>query len=100
MTAQEKLIAIYEQAEKRLFAIIQKKGAFASAAMYERSLLQQVQKELNRLKANSAKTVDELVIENYQSSLNELIEDLKKIGAPIDTDITPAQVISTRLSTS
>lgn len=99
MTAQEKLIAIYEQAEKRLFAIIQKKGAFASAAMYERSLLQQVQKELNRLKANSAKTVDELVIENYQSSLNELIEDLKKIGAPIDTDITPAQLAMSKLNT-
>ncbi len=99
MTAQEKLIAIYEQAEKRLFAIIQKKGAFASAAMYERSLLQQVQKELNRLKANSAKTVDELVIENYQNSLNELIEDLKKIGAPIDTDITPAQLAMSKLNT-
>lgn len=99
MTAQEKLIAIYEQTEKRLFAIIQKKGAFASAAVYERSLLQQVQKELNRLKANSAKTVDELVIENYQSSLNELIEDLKKIGAPIDTDITPAQLAMSKLNT-
>lgn len=99
MTAQEKLIAIYEQAEKRLFAIIQKKGAFASAAVYERSLLQQVQKELNRLKANSAKTVDELVIENYQNSLNELIEDLKKIGAPIDTDITPAQLSMSKLNT-
>ena len=99
MTTQEKLIAIYEQAEKRLFAIIQKKGAFASAAVYERSLLQQVQKELNRLKANSAKTVDELVIENYQSSLNELIEDLKKIGAPIDTDITPAQLAMSKLNT-
>lgn len=99
MTAQEKLIAIYEQAEKRLFAIIQKKGAFASAAMYERSLLQQVQKELNRLKANSAKTVDELVIENYQNSLNELIEDLKKIGAPIDMDITPAQLAMSKLNT-
>ena len=99
MTAQEKLIAIYEQAEKRLFAIIQKKGAFASAAVYERSLLRQVQKELNRLKANSAKTVDELVIENYQSSLNELIEDLKKIGAPIDTDITPAQLAMSKLNT-
>ena len=98
MTAQEKLIAIYEQAEKRLFAIIQKKGAFASAAVYERSLLQQVQKELNRLKANSAKTVDELVIENYQNSLNELIEDLKKIGAPIDTDITPAQLAMSKLN--
>ena len=99
MTAQEKLIAIYEQAEKRLFAIIQKKGAFASAAVYERSLLRQVQKELNRLKANSAKTVDELVIENYQNSLNELIEDLKKIGAPIDTDITPAQLAMSKLNT-
>ena len=99
MTAQEKLIAIYEQAEKRLFAIIQKKGAFASAAVYERSLLQQVQKELNRLKANSAKTVDELVIENYQSSLNELIEDLKKIGAPIDMDISPAQLSMSKLNT-
>lgn len=99
MTAQEKLIAIYEQAEKRLFAIIQKKGAFASAAVYERSLLQQVQKELNRLKADSAKTVDELVIENYQSSLNELIEDLKKIGAPIDTGITPAQLAMSKLNT-
>ena len=99
MTAQEKLIAIYEQAEKRLFAIIQKKGVFASATVYERSLLQQVQKELNRLKADSAKTVDELVIENYQSSLNELIEDLKKIGAPIDTDITPAQLAMSKLNT-
>ena len=99
MTAQEKLIAIYEQAEKRLFTIIQKKGVFSSAAVYERSLLQQVQKELRRLKADSAKTVNELVIESYQNSLNELIEDLKNIGAPIDMDISPAQLSMSKLNT-
>ena len=37
MTVQEKLIAIYEQAEKRLKEIIVHKGAFSSAAVYQRS---------------------------------------------------------------
>ena len=99
MTTQEKLIAIYEQAEKRLFAIIQKKGAFASSSMYERTLLRQIQEELKRLKVQSAKTVSELVIENYQASLDSLVQDLQAMGVPIDVDTTPAQLAMSRLNT-
>ena len=99
MTTQEKLIAIYEQAEKRLFAIIQRKGAFASSSMYERTLLRQIQEELKRLKVQSAKTVSELVTENYQASLDSLVQDLQAMGVPIDVDTTPAQLAMSRLNT-
>jgi hypothetical protein len=99
MTTQEKLIAIYEQAEKRLFAIIQRKGAFASSSMYERTLLRQIQEELKRLKVQSAKTVSELVTENYQASLDSLVQDLQAMGVPIDVDATPAQLAMSRLNT-
>ena len=71
---------IYERAEKRLYAILRKKGIYASAAVYERSLLRQVEEELRRLRRESADAVNALVQENYEIGLKELTDILSSAG--------------------
>lgn len=80
MTTQEVLVQIYERAEKRLYAILRKKGIYASAAVYERSLLRQVEEELRRLRRESADAVNALVQENYEIGLKELTDILSSAG--------------------
>ncbi len=104
MTTQEKLIAIYEAAEKRLKEIISQKISRGSTASYQRSLLKQVQKELKRLKKKSAAVVNELVKESYTDSLSELVTELKKAGVPIEEtgakNIEPEQLAMSGLNKS
>lgn len=83
MTTQEKLIAIYEQAEKKLRDIIRKKGVYSDAAVYQRSLLRQIEKELKKLRGASSAVVNELVSENYQTSLEELVEEVQETGSAV-----------------
>lgn len=85
MTVQEKLIVIYEQAEKRLKEIILQKGAYSSAAVYQRSLLKQIEDELRRLRRRSAAAAEQLVNENYRKGLDEFIEELKAAGVNVTT---------------
>ncbi len=95
MTVQEKLIAIYEQAEKRLKEIIVHKGAFSSAAVYQRSLLRQIEDELRRLRRKSAAVTKQLVEENYRIGLEELIGELKTAGVTVETDVPKAEYSKT-----
>lgn len=83
MTTQEKLIAIYEQAEKKLRDIIRKKGVYSDAAVYQRSLLRQIEKELKKLRGASSAVVNELVSENYQTGLEELVEEVQETGSAV-----------------
>lgn len=85
MTTQEKLIKIYERAEKRLRAIILKKGIYADGSVYYHSLLRQISAELKKLRASSAAAVNELVTENYTVGLKELLEELSE-----DPDVSEA----------
>lgn len=83
MTTQEKLVAIYEQAEKKLRDIIRKKGTYSDAAMYQRSLLWQIEAELKKLRGTSSAVVNELVSENYQTGLEELVEEVQETGSAV-----------------
>lgn len=80
MTAQEKLIKLYQEAEQKLTAIILDKQSHGRAFMYELSLLQQVQQELNKLKKDSHAVVSELVRNNYQKGLTELVVEAQAAG--------------------
>ena len=101
MTTQEKLISIYEQAEKRLKEIIAAKTSKGSTAAYQRSLLSQVQTELRKLRRSSAAAVNKLVNENYVSALDEFIAELKAAGIPVTiTDSDPAQLAMSKLNKS
>ena len=80
MTAQEKLIKLYQEAEQKLTAIILDKQSHGRAFMYELSLLQQVQQELNKLKKDSHAVVSELVRNNYQKGLTELVMEAQAAG--------------------
>lgn len=80
MTAQEKLIKLYQEAEQKLTAIILDKQSHGRAFMYELSLLQQVQQELNKLKKDSHAVVGELVRNNYQKGLTELVMEAQAAG--------------------
>lgn len=81
MTTQEKLVAIYEQAEKKLRDIIRQKGVYSSAAIYQRSLLRQIEKELKKLRSTSSAVVNELVSENYQTGLEELTQEVQNASS-------------------
>lgn len=101
MTTAEKLIQIYEQAEKTLRAIIEKKGAYANSAIYQRTLLRQVTEELRRLRSRSSAAVSQLVQENYETGLEQLIKDLEDAGIPVtvvDSSVTPKQLAMSRLN--
>ena len=76
MSTQKKLIETYQKAQKKLVEIIRQKQAHGSAAVYERSLLRQIQKELKKLKKSSKALVEQLVKENYKTGLQSLIDDL------------------------
>lgn len=76
MSTQKKLIETYQKAQKKLVEIIRHKQAYGSAAVYERSLLRQIQKELKKLKKSSKALVEQLVRENYKTGLQSLIDDL------------------------
>lgn len=78
MSTQKKLIETYQKAQKKLVEIIKRKQAYGSAAAYERSLLRQIQKELKKLKKSSKALVEQLIKENYKTSLQSLIDDLLK----------------------
>ncbi len=80
MTSQEKLIRLYEDAEKKLKAIILDKKSHGSVITYHRSLLRQIQQELKRLKKNTSETVGQLVKENYEKGLTELTAELQANG--------------------
>lgn len=94
MTAQEKSIEIYEKAEKRLRDIILKKGVYADASMYQRSLLRQVRNELNMLKRQSSEALQGLVEDNYEDALQELIDELIAEG------ISPSKFSAAELAMS
>ena len=98
MTTQEKLIRLYEKAEKRLKLLILQKGPFSTAAAYQRSLLRQVQKELKKLKESSAEIVDELAKENYIIGLNDLITEMESQGVD-EPELKPKQHPRTRRCT-
>ena len=78
MTTQEKLIMLYEKAERRLKLIILQKGVYSSSANYQRSLLRQITKELERLRSVSGRLVQNLTEEAYTEGLDEFINDLKE----------------------
>lgn len=88
MTTQEKLVAIYEQAEKKLRDIIRKKGVYSDAAMYQRSLLWQIEAELKKLRGTSSAVVNELVSENYQTGLEELTKEVQNVPATALSDVS------------
>ena len=88
MTTQEKLVAIYEQAEKKLRDIIRKKGTYSDAAMYQRSLLRQIEAELKKLRGTSSAVVNELVSENYQTGLEELTKEVQNVPATALSDVS------------
>lgn len=79
-TTAEVLVEIYTKAEKQLkMTILKKKITSKSPALYEKSLLKQIQKILKRLRKNSYITVNRLVNENYKKGLKSLTKDLEKI---------------------
>jgi len=84
LTAEEKLINIYEQAQKKLIAIIQVKTHKGSPAVYERTILKQVTSELKKLKRANPELVQQLVLEGWKTGTEELIEDLinQKVSVP------------------
>ena len=77
MTAQQKLIKIYTDAQKNLYDIIVKKEARGSVAHYQRSLLRQVTAEIERIKALSPALAKEVVSEAYRKGLASLLRDLE-----------------------
>lgn len=84
MTTEEKLIRLYEQAEKRLKLIILQKGVFSTAANYQRSLLRQIMQELKRLRTASERVVSTLTEEAYEDALDEFINELQAQGVPTE----------------
>lgn len=84
MTTEEKLIRLYEQAEKRLKLIILQKGVFSTAANYQRSLLRQIMQELKRLRTASERVVSSLTEEAYEDALDEFINELQAQGVPTE----------------
>lgn len=104
MTNRERLVKIYEKAEKRLKSIISQKTVAGSPTVYHRSMLRQVQKELKKLKRNSSAAVGEIVKENYKDALDELIKELQAAGVPVTqtntSPITAAQLAMSGLNVS
>lgn len=80
ITTPEQLVQIYIDAEQKLIDIIMKKQRASSAAAYEKSLLKQIDEELQKLRTTSAKRVTELVEYYYESGLQQLVEELSSIG--------------------
>lgn len=71
------LAELYAAAKDKLISIIKRKGAYGSAAMYERTLLKEIQQELKKLKGSSSKAVQKLVESSYKKGLNDLVKDIQ-----------------------
>ena len=82
-SAAQKLIQVYEQAEKRLVKIILSKTNHGSPAIYERQLLRQIAVEVKRLRGATAPIVEQVVMDGWRSGTQGLIDDLKQAGVSL-----------------
>ena len=96
MTAAEKLIELYEQAQQKLVNIISRKASGGSLAIYERRMLKQVTEELEKLKKATPDLVRQMVLSGYKSGLESAVADILKEGilAP------PSYSLFSRLNTA
>lgn len=67
---------LYDKAQIKLIRTIKQKVKYGNATTYERSLLKQINKQLEKLKLSSQGIVQKLVKDNYKSGLQKLIDNL------------------------
>lgn len=82
MTAAEELVKLYEDAQKKLVKIIQRKALGGSPAVYERNILKQVTALLKKLKKATPEVVRQMVLEGYKTGLESAVEDILKVKIP------------------
>lgn len=80
MTAAERLLALYEEAQKQLVETIRRKAAGGFAAAYERRMLKRVTTLLKRLKRDTPNLVRQLVLAGYKTGLESAVEDILSAG--------------------
>ena len=95
MTPAEELIKLYEETQKRLVKIINKKASHGSTALYERRVLKQVTSELRRLKKATPEIVRQMVLRGYQTGLESAVEDILRSNI----DSPPAYNLFSRINT-
>ncbi len=78
LTAAEKLIKLYESAQKHLNKIITDKSIRGFPAAYERRMLAQVNAEIRRIRKATPEVIKQLVLEGYQEGLDQAINDIAK----------------------
>lgn len=76
MTYEQALAQLYTKAEIKLIKTIKRKAKYGNATAYERSLLNQVQKQIKQLRKSSDVIVQKLVKSNYKAGLDKLMRDI------------------------
>lgn len=76
MTYEQALAQLYTKAEIKLIKTIKRKAKYGNATTYERSLLNQVQKQIKQLRKASDVIVQKLVKTNYKEGLDKLMQDI------------------------
>lgn len=76
LTYEQALAKLYTEAEAKLIKIIKRKVKYGNATVYERSLLRQIDEQIEILRKSSDKLVQELVKSNYKVGLEQLLKDI------------------------
>ena len=76
MTAAGRLLELYEEAQKKLVEIIQRKALRGFPAAYERRILRLISTELMRLKQATPELVRQMVLDGYKTGLESAVEDI------------------------
>jgi len=76
LTYEQALAKLYTEAEAKLIKTIKSKAGHGNATAYERSLLKQVEEQIEALRKSSDKMVQRLVKENYKIGLDKLLKDI------------------------
>ncbi len=76
LTYEQALAKLYTEAEAKLIETIKRKVRYGNATVYERSLLRQVEEQIEILRKSSDKMVQELVKSNYKKGLEQLLKDI------------------------
>ncbi|MEE1075875.1 MAG: phage minor capsid protein [Acutalibacteraceae bacterium] len=76
LTYEQALAKLYTEAEAKLIKIIKRKVRYGNATVYERSLLRQIDEQIEILRKSSDKLVQELVKSNYKKGLDQLLKDI------------------------
>lgn len=70
------MVQLYDKAQLTLIRTIRRKAQAGDATTYERSLLRQVDKQIKQLQQQSNLLAQKMVQENYETGLQQLIDDL------------------------